>query len=69
MKKMIGITLAVLGLAAIASAQDIRYNFDQETNFAKFKTYKWVDLQSDVKLDDLLARQLTSAIEAALHRQ
>jgi hypothetical protein len=66
MKKMIGITLAVLGLAAIASAQDIRYNFDQETNFAKFKTYKWVDLQSDVKLDDLLARQLTSAIEAGL---
>jgi hypothetical protein len=63
---MIGITMAVLGLAAIASAQDIRYNFDQEANFAKFKTYKWIDLQSDVKLDDLLARQLTSAFEAGL---
>lgn len=66
MKKTIGITLAVLGLAAIASAQDVRYNFDAEANFAKFKTYKWVDLQSPVKLDDLLARQLVSAIEAAL---
>jgi hypothetical protein len=66
MKKIIGITLAVLGLAAIASAQDVRYNFDKDTDFSKFKTYKWVEMPGGVKLDDLLARQLTSAIEAGL---
>ena len=66
MKKMIGITLAVLGLAAIASAQDVRYNFDAEGKFATYKTYKWVEMPGGVKLDDLLVRQLTSAIEAGL---
>jgi hypothetical protein len=66
MKKIIGITLAVLGLAAIASAQDVRYNFDKEADFSKFKTYKWVEMPGGVKLDDLLARQLTSAFEAGL---
>ena len=66
MKKMIGVTLAVLGLATVASAQDVRYNFDSEANFAKFKTYKWVEIPESLKLDDLLARQVTSAFEAGL---
>ena len=66
MKTMIGITLAALGLAAIASAQDVTYNFDSEANFAKYKTYKWVEITGGVKLDELIARQLTSAIEAGL---
>jgi len=28
MKRMIGLTLAVLGLAAVASRQDIKFNID-----------------------------------------
>jgi hypothetical protein len=66
MKNMIGITLAVLGLASIGLAQDVHYNFDSEANFAKYKTYKWVEIPGGVKLDELTARQLTSAIEAQL---
>jgi len=66
MKRMIGLTVAILGMAAVASAQDIRFNFDSEANFAKFKTYKWVEMSGGVKLDDLIARQLTSALETGL---
>jgi hypothetical protein len=66
MKKMIGITLAMLGLAAIGLAQDVHYNFDNEANFAKYKTYKWVEIPGGVKLDELIVRQLTSAMEAGL---
>ena len=32
----------LLASATIAFAQDVRYNFDKQANFAKFKTYKWV---------------------------
>jgi len=66
MKRTIGLTLAVLGLAAVASAQDIKFNFDTEANFAKFKTYKWVEISGGVKLDDLITRQLTTALESGL---
>jgi len=66
MKKMIGFTFAILGLTALASAQDITFNFDQEANFAAFKTYKWVEISGGIKLDDLLTRQLTNALETGL---
>ena len=67
MKKiMISVTLAALALAAIASAQDVRFNFDTGANFANFKTYKWVEIPGGVKLDDLISRQLTSALQAGL---
>lgn len=69
MKKTIGIALALLGLAAIASAQDVHYNYDTEANFANYKTYKWVEIAGGVKLDEIVARQLTSAVDAELAKK
>jgi hypothetical protein len=66
MKTMIGITLAALAMAAIGSAQDVHYNFDADANFAKYKTYKLVEIPGGAKLDELIARQLTTAVEAGL---
>lgn len=66
MKKMIGITLTALALASIGWAQDVNYNFDNEANFAQYKTYKWVEIPGGVKLDELITKQITSAIEAEL---
>jgi len=60
-EKTIRITLAAHVLAAIASAQDVTYNFDAAARFSDFKTYKWVEIPGGVKLDDLLSRQLDSA--------
>jgi hypothetical protein len=41
----------VLGFAADpAAAQDVSYNFDQDTDFSKFKSYKWVDIKSLARL-------------------
>jgi hypothetical protein len=64
--KMIRIELAALALVAVAAAQSVSYNFDQTADFAKFKTYKWVDIPGGVRLDDLTSRQLTSAAENGL---
>jgi len=67
MKNMFAIALAVLGLSASLSAQQVHYKIDGEANFAKFKTYKWLEVPGEIaKLDDLLARELVSAVEAGL---
>jgi hypothetical protein len=38
--KSIRIILAALAIIAVASAQDVISNFDQNTDFTKYKTYK-----------------------------
>jgi hypothetical protein len=50
-------------------AQDVRYNFDKETDFSKFKTYKWVDLKDASKLDSLADKQVKAAIDAELAKK
>ena len=59
------IALLLFGLSS-AFAQDVRYNFDKETDFSKFKTYKWVDLKDAAKLNDLTDKSIKDAIDADL---
>jgi hypothetical protein len=67
MKKLSFFSIAILILsAASAFAQDVRYNFDKDTDFSKFKTYKWVALKDAQPVDDLLDKQIKSAIDAEL---
>ena len=49
----IGIGLMLL-LVGSALGQDVRYNFDKDTDFSKFKTYKWVDMKEAQKVDELI---------------
>ena len=49
-----------------AIAQDVRYNFDKDTDFSKFKTYKWVLLKGAQMPNDLVDKQIKDAIEAQL---
>lgn len=61
--------LSALGFfltASCALAQDVRYNFDKNTNFTKFKTYKWVILKDAPTANDLVAKQVRSAVDAEL---
>jgi Domain of unknown function (DUF4136) len=50
-------------------AQDVTYNFDQATDFSKFKTYKWVSIKNAQQVDDIAARQITAAIDAELAKK
>lgn len=65
MRRKIFLSLVLLA-ACIASAQDVRYNFDQNADFSKYKTYKWVTLKNAAKLDDLLDKQIKAAVDAEL---
>ena len=52
-----------------ARAQDVRYNFDRDADFTKYKTYKWVDNPNAEKLADLADRQFKAAMDAELAKK
>jgi hypothetical protein len=59
--------LAVLLLQCVsASAQDIKYNFLPGTDFAKYKTYKWVRIPKVDYPNSILDTQITQAIDSQL---
>ena len=63
-----GFTLAaalVLGATA-AAAQDVRFNAMPNTDWSKFKTYKWVKIEGAQYPDDITDSQIKSAIDAQL---
>ena len=51
--------------ASSALSQDIRYNFDATADFSKFKTYKWVTLESEAPIEKLTDEQIKAALDAA----
>ncbi len=59
---LIGIMALCFGCATVA----VNYDYDVETNFAKFKTYKWY--QGKAVPDDALAKNplLTKRIRASV---
>jgi hypothetical protein len=59
----------VLMAASAAFAQDIKYNFDKQANFAAFKTYKWVPIQGAQKINDMVDKQIKTAIDAELAKK
>jgi len=67
MKKALFITMVGLLLAAAAAlGQDVRYNFDKNADFSKFKTYKWVTIKDAAKVNDLTDKQIIAAVDAEL---
>jgi hypothetical protein len=67
MKKVLSFFFLGLVLAAMnALGQDVRYNFDKNTDFSKFKTYKWVALKDAAKVNDLVDEQIMDAVDAEL---
>ena len=59
-------SMMVLASAGSALAQDVRYNFDRQADFTKFKTYKWVTIKDAPKLSDLVDKQIKQTVEAEL---
>ena len=47
-------------------AQDVRYDFDKNKDFSKYKTYKWVPIKGADQPDELTGKKLTAAVNAEL---
>jgi uncharacterized protein DUF4136 len=69
MKRLAFSMALVLLVVCAAIAQDIRYNFDKNSDFAKFKTYKWVTLKGATPLNDLTDKQIKAAVDAELAKK
>jgi Domain of unknown function (DUF4136) len=57
---------AVVLMAGVALGQDVRYNFDKNADFAKYKTYKWVAIKGAQPVDDLIDKQIKETIDTEL---
>jgi hypothetical protein len=53
-------------IATSALSQDVRYNYDKGTDFSKFKTYKWVLIKDAQMPNDIVDKQIKSAVDAQL---
>jgi len=58
-----GFVLLVYGFMA---AQDIKTNYVPGTDFSKYKTYKWVNIEGAQKPDDILDAQIRQAVDTRL---
>jgi len=62
------VTLLLAG-SSTALAQDVRFNFDKQTNFGGFKTYRWVVIKGAQQPNSLTDRQIRSAIDVELSQK
>ena len=67
MKKYLILAAAILlGSVTTTVAQDVRYNFSSSSDFAKYKTYKWVDVKGVDHANPLTEKQIKEAIDTTL---
>ena len=70
MKRIAFLVALVLGFAVgHAAAQEVTYNFDRDTDFSKFITFKWVDIKSEQQVDYLTTEQIIVVIDAELAKK
>jgi len=62
---LLAITLLV-GVVTATVAQDVRYDFDKEKDFSKFKSYKWVTIKGADQPDELTGKRIMAAVDAEL---
>jgi len=64
--KKIGVLSAVLLFACTAANHNVRFTFDQEADFSKFKSYKWVTVRDGSKVDDRWDKPIKAKVDAEL---
>lgn len=70
MKGLYVLVFAFLSLSAgTAFGQDVRYNFDRNADFSKFRTYKWVSIKDATQLNELTDKQIKAALDAELAKK
>ncbi len=68
MQKLSVLAVALL-FAVAAMAQTVQYNFDQDADFSKYKTYRWQEHPQSLELDQLTRNQLNAALSAELAKK
>jgi hypothetical protein len=67
MKRSILLAIALLvGGVTASMAQDVRYDYDKEKDFSKFKSYKWVSIKGADQPDELTGKRVMTSVDAEL---
>jgi len=66
MKNMFLATALLAVMSGAAAAQEVHYNYDRQTDFSTFKTYKWVTLPSTKEINSLTDQQIKAAVDVQL---
>lgn len=67
MKSSILLAIALLAGGVTATmAQDVRYDYDKDKDFSKFKSYKWVTIKGADQPDELTGKRIMAAVDAEL---
>jgi hypothetical protein len=63
----LGILLGILSMIGGSTpAQEVTYNYMPGTNFAKYHTYKWVSILSNIHPNQIVDQEIKQAIDAQL---
>ena len=62
----LGFGIVVFCLCALVQAQDVKYNFAPGVDWAKFKTYRWVEVEGGAKPSALVNDQIIQAVDGQL---
>jgi Domain of unknown function (DUF4136) len=65
---LLAIALLVGGVTATV-AQDVRYDYDKDKDFSKFKTYKWVSIKDADQVDELTSKRIMTAVDTELAKK
>jgi hypothetical protein len=66
MKRFCLAVFAAMYLVGVTMAQSVSYNYDQKADFARYKTYKWVNIEGATAPDQLLDQDIKQAIDTQL---
>lgn len=70
MRRLLVLPLVLfLAGASEALAQDVRYNFARDADFAQFKTYKWVPIKGGETLNSLQEQQVKGTVDNELAKK
>jgi len=47
----------------------VQYNFDQQADFSRFQTYRWIEDSGSRQSDELLAKDIKQALDSALAKK
>src|ERR1700759_5198279 len=67
MRKSIFFAIALLVVGVTATlAQDVRYDYDKDKDFSRYKSYKWVSIKGADQPDELTGKRIMAAVDAEL---
>ena len=56
----------LLSMTGILAAQDVKYNFMPGTDFSKYRTYKWVNIQEGAHPNQIVDAQIKQSADSQL---